>query len=434
MNYKVITDSFKNRKSIRKKSLFTAVAVGLGLTASVWAQVPSYVPTNGLVGWWPFNGNANDASGNGNNGTVNGATLTADRFGNAGKAYSFDGVNDLIQTSCTPVLGSNARSFSFWFKSTALINSNIFFYGSPNPMYGSFRLGISEPFGNCQGISFNVSDGQFTKSQLCNDNVWHQVVFVMEDGDRLMEVSLFWDGQLLNSNNCSDYAGNTPINTLQEFPLVFGKDLYYGSFYTGMLDDIGIWNRALTQQEISDLYNGCSASTITAQPINQSVTPTNSAQFIVKANSGSSFQWQTDLGFGFQNLSNAGQYSGANNDTLVVSNATVSNNNQQFRCILNSGSCSDTSDIAILTVSTAGIEELNPIKFNLYPNPTQSSFEIQTNLVFNKIEIRDMQGRVVKTENAGKTINISSLQHGTYLVQLIDEKSKVISVKRIIKE
>jgi hypothetical protein len=35
------------------------------------AQVPSYVPTNGLVGWWPFNGNANDESGNGNNGTVN---------------------------------------------------------------------------------------------------------------------------------------------------------------------------------------------------------------------------------------------------------------------------------------------------------------------------------------------------------------------------
>jgi hypothetical protein len=44
-----------------------------------FAQVPSYVPTNGLVGYWPFNGNANDASVNGNNGTVNGATLTTDR-------------------------------------------------------------------------------------------------------------------------------------------------------------------------------------------------------------------------------------------------------------------------------------------------------------------------------------------------------------------
>lgn len=54
------------------------------------AQVPSYVPTNGLVGWWPFNGNANDESGNGNNGTVNGATLTSDRNGVVNQAYSFD--------------------------------------------------------------------------------------------------------------------------------------------------------------------------------------------------------------------------------------------------------------------------------------------------------------------------------------------------------
>jgi hypothetical protein len=37
--------------------------------------LPPYLPANGLVGWWPFNGNANDESGNGNNGTVNGATL-----------------------------------------------------------------------------------------------------------------------------------------------------------------------------------------------------------------------------------------------------------------------------------------------------------------------------------------------------------------------
>ncbi|NBU91173.1 MAG: LamG domain-containing protein, partial [Flavobacteriia bacterium] len=34
-----------------------------------FSQAPSYVPANGLIGWWPFNGNANDESGNGNNGT-----------------------------------------------------------------------------------------------------------------------------------------------------------------------------------------------------------------------------------------------------------------------------------------------------------------------------------------------------------------------------
>jgi hypothetical protein len=38
-------------------------------------NVPAFVPTNGLVGWWPFNGNANDESGNGNNGVVNGCDV-----------------------------------------------------------------------------------------------------------------------------------------------------------------------------------------------------------------------------------------------------------------------------------------------------------------------------------------------------------------------
>ena len=67
----------------------------LALSINAFGQVPNYVPTNGLVGWWPFNGNANDESGNANNGTVNGATLTTDRFGDSSSAYDFDG-NDLI--------------------------------------------------------------------------------------------------------------------------------------------------------------------------------------------------------------------------------------------------------------------------------------------------------------------------------------------------
>ncbi len=132
-------------------------------------------------------------------------------------------------------------------------------------------------------------------------------------------------------------------------------------------------------------------------------------------------------------MSNAGQYSGANNDTLVVSNTSISNNNQQFRCIVNIAGCADTSDIAVLTVSTVGMNELSVQgNVSLYPNPTQSSFEVQTNLVYSKIEIRDMQGRIVKTENAAKTINLSSLQKGTYSVNLLDEQENTLAVRKIV--
>ena len=62
-----------------------------------WSSGASAVPiTSGLVAGYDFNGNANDVSGNGNDGEVNGATLASDRNGTTGKAYSFDGENDVI--------------------------------------------------------------------------------------------------------------------------------------------------------------------------------------------------------------------------------------------------------------------------------------------------------------------------------------------------
>ena len=54
---------------------------------------------NGILGYWPFCGNANDESGNGNDGTVNGATLTSDRFGNSNSAYESDGIHDPYSNS-----------------------------------------------------------------------------------------------------------------------------------------------------------------------------------------------------------------------------------------------------------------------------------------------------------------------------------------------
>ena len=90
-------------------------------TIQIFAQnnIPSYVPTNGLVAWYPFNGNANDESGSGNNGTVYGATLTTDRFGNSGKAYFFNTIPcyiDLPEISTELGKPGNNATYSMWFK------------------------------------------------------------------------------------------------------------------------------------------------------------------------------------------------------------------------------------------------------------------------------------------------------------------------------
>jgi hypothetical protein len=99
-----------------KKIIVILVSIYSVFTTNLMAQVPNYVPTNGLVGWWPFNGNANDESGNGNNGTVNGATLTTDRNGVANSAYSFDGINDLIIAGTNGIPITTAISISVWIK------------------------------------------------------------------------------------------------------------------------------------------------------------------------------------------------------------------------------------------------------------------------------------------------------------------------------
>jgi len=98
-----------------KKLLFALLVLSV---FTVNAQVPSYVPTNGLVAYYPFNGNANDASGNGNNGVVNGATLTSDRNGSVNSAYSFNGVSNYISVGDNATLNPNSISISGW------INSN----------------------------------------------------------------------------------------------------------------------------------------------------------------------------------------------------------------------------------------------------------------------------------------------------------------------
>ena len=72
----------------------------------------------GLVAYYPFNGNANDESVNSNHGTVSGATLTTDRNGSAGRAYHFDGVNDWVDVTnnSMPVTGAAHKTMSFWMK------------------------------------------------------------------------------------------------------------------------------------------------------------------------------------------------------------------------------------------------------------------------------------------------------------------------------
>ena len=88
------------------------------MSALIIAQnLPNYVPSNGLVGWWPFNGNANDGSGNGNNAILQGnASFAIDRYSVANRSYLGDLTSgaDITSLSNFP-FGNSERTISLWF-------------------------------------------------------------------------------------------------------------------------------------------------------------------------------------------------------------------------------------------------------------------------------------------------------------------------------
>jgi len=230
-------------------SFFLILISGMGFSQSV----PSYVPTNGLVGWWGFNGNAQDGSGNGNHGTVIGATLTTDRFGNQNAAYSFNGSSSHIKVNNSSSLESGNLSISFWIQSTGNQFQQVFYKVSPNTALNetySVPLNLLQP----GTINFDLKNNncnpglgwQYSSSFIGPVSNWSYFTLV-HDGSTS---KIYRNGQLLNSFSRTFLISNCPGGDL-----LIGCDWQFNNKLNGKLDDIGIWNRALTPQEITNLYN-----------------------------------------------------------------------------------------------------------------------------------------------------------------------------------
>ena len=151
-------------------------------------SVPSYVPTNGLVGWWPFNGNAQDGSGNGNHGTVNGATLTTDRFRNNDKAYAFTGAvsnTEVITGDCSNFpSGNSARSVSVWYfaNNVANITQQLLGYGGEN-CGQSFNINFNNydvPSGSYEIQGHCIAFRNYASTPTPYNNNWHNIILTYD--------------------------------------------------------------------------------------------------------------------------------------------------------------------------------------------------------------------------------------------------------------
>ena len=334
---------------------------------------------------------------------------------------------------------------------------------------------------------------------------------------------VYLDGILVNqfTHNGNVYTSNTGVM----FGAMCGGPIWPDWEINGKIDDIGVWNRALTPAEVQTLYFGCN-DTLAQNPTSATATVGSSATFSAlstasgatyqwQAKNGSNFvsisnagqfsgatsstltvtsvssannglqvrcivdhgdcvdtsnvatltacfdvtnqpsdryvvagtsttlglttndpssctyQWQTNAGFGYQNLSNAGQYSGTTSSTLAVSNVSATNNNQLFRCIVTAGTCKDTTSEARIILSGVGVSENSLQRVSVSPNPTRGSVDLGVSLEGNYTLI-GIDGRAVQTGALRQILDFSNQPAGVYSLRL--ETPAGNRVVKVVKE
>jgi len=217
---------------------------------------------NGLIAYYPFCGNAMDKSHNGHDGTVLGASLTMDRFGSPQSAYNFNGIDDRIDIGTSIQLGQpgQAITVSVWFKTKSakpnldLINDyDGFLYGS-NGDDRLFFAGLSLDHGKIVTSlrKDNPLTGYdlFSTSDTYNDDQWH---LVTSQADGLGNLKLYIDGNLNSSityDSKTNYLNN-PFWRIGAHRWAEANTYHYN--FEGIIDDIFIFNRALSEMEIKQL-------------------------------------------------------------------------------------------------------------------------------------------------------------------------------------
>ena len=399
-----------------------------------FSQVPSYVPSNGLVGWWPFNGNADDESSNGNNGANNGATLSTDRNGNVNSAYSFDGVDDVISIADNIQLRLSQGDFtiSIWYKT--------FSYGLPNRNFiiKTDGPGTTNKWIICKtsvinggpyvSLHTNGSLGSYWANASVNEDIlWHHLI-VLKQGSLF---KFYQDGILLSTNSTLQMqSSNADIR-------IGGDEISGGGhWHHGALDDIGIWNRALTDCEIQNLYTSTNPSNTT--------TATACGSYVWNGQTYSASGVYTDISNCVteslnltinQSTSSSISQTALDSYTWPVNNQTYTTTGAYTAVIPNAAGCDSTITLN-LTMSFTGINDLSASKLSIYPNPTNGDFTI-TGLellgTVSSLTLTDMNGKVVKVLDTKATkFTMASIKPGVYFLNIrAGNKQEVL---KIVKE
>jgi hypothetical protein len=286
-------------------------------------EKPANTLANGLVAYYPFNGNANDASGNANNGTLIGTQPGTDRFGNANSTYSFNGTSDYIEVPSSPSLAFGAQiTASGW------ICPDRLYPPQGQPGFQSMEILCKGP--DVEGAvdwAFAVIGDMLRPHLLLaswtywdsaggvQPNAWQHAIFTYDGSTMRTYLNGVESGQrpasgaFRISDGSMRIGAYAPINGL---PVGGSK-----AFFSGKIDDIRIYNRALSATEVADLY-ALEAAPF-CSPHKATATATMANGFVIGATI-------TDPGCGYTNppvvVISGGGGSGAT-ATAIISNGQV---------------------------------------------------------------------------------------------------------------
>ena len=204
---------------------------------------PSYSITfttidNSLVAYYPFNGNANDLTSNGRDFTVYGdnTTLTTGKDNSSNSAYSFDGNGDYLQYTAN-IPSFDNYTISLWAKPASSGTYEAMFSSYNDSSYG-FQIDLSS--GNFHIRKAGASGGNIVLST-AQLGVWTFIAFTYDGTNSI--------GYINNESPVSDSGGTTEFNRFR-----IGRNRNGNTYFTGAIDELRIYNRALTASEISSLY------------------------------------------------------------------------------------------------------------------------------------------------------------------------------------
>ncbi len=416
---------------MKKSICFFAFLLGLSLTGH--AQVPS----EGLLAYWPFNGNANDESGNEYHGTVNGPVLDTDRFGRPGSAYRFDGAQTIV-TSFQGIPGNSDRTISFWVK-----------------LNESDKGGLICHYGGGYGTSFNpkvqsasakidISNSTVAFASESNtDGQWHHfaVVFSTQYGNSLDGIRIYRDMVLLTEKTDSYNYSLYNVNTAQ-------SDFQMGTTTSNLsccLDELAVYDRVLTGDEIASIYYKmpCTDTIIKDTVVHfvsdiefENLSPgiyLESADSLTMVNGGCD-----SLLLHYTRYEFNPSYFSDTVTTEIFDTTHVTIQDTTHVIVTDSVTVTDTLIIDAVLTGVDPPENRNTLK--VYPNPARDHLFIETGdynrMTGYRIKIVNLQGGEVLITNIEQPlyeVNLSTwLGKGLYLLKIIDPTDNVIETRKIV--